>query len=171
MNRTSLFAAMLVGLLPLGCVAAPLDDEAESIREAPQAWEEEPDVLLISLNGLRPGLLANRDFVTAMDDLAAGPIAAPSSLANTSDGRLLLAFLARCALSPAQAFNAVDAAGKSYRIGGHVGLATGWLTGQLHAADRGWVSACLLAHANIYGIDVEIDLQGKHPALSGTPAP
>jgi hypothetical protein len=173
-----LITTLLLGLLPLACVAAPADvDDLDVTGSAPLGFvPEDPEqggegkIMIISVNGLPPGLLAARDLTNDMADLADTAMTASTPLTDTADGRTLLAFMARCALPSGQSLRSVDATGVAHRFPGTVGLAPEWSLGAIGTSSRRWVSACLLAHANAFGLDVTIDLQGKHPALSAPPA-
>jgi hypothetical protein len=173
-----LITSILLGLLPLGCVATPADvDDLDAIESGPLGFVPEdpeqggePKPTIISVNGLPPGLLASRDLTGYMSDLADTAMTAPTRLADSADGRTLLAFMARCALPSGQSLRSVDSTGVAHRFPGTVGLAPEWSLGAIGTSSRRWVSACLLAHANAFGLDVTIDLQGKHAALSTPPA-
>lgn len=71
-----------------------------------------------------------------------------------------LRYLVSCALP----------AGARVSVGGHTfegdaGLGAAWATGPCDVECQEWVSACLLARTNAYGIPVVIHTRGPHPAL------
>ncbi len=87
-----------------------------------------------------------------------------TNLADTSDGRELLKYIARCAL-PQGIDLIAEVGGQTYTFPGRLGLAPDWADHPLDAAGRRWMTACLLAHTNYFGITVPISLRGEHPAL------
>jgi hypothetical protein len=100
-------------------------------------------------------------------------------LLSTADGRELLGYLVGCAIPsgvslvasvpgaadsapPSTLFTCVDG---TCTFPGQIGLAPSWLDRPLDATGRGWVSACLLARVNAYGVSEKISLRGDHDAL------
>lgn len=166
-----LTATLAAGSLVSGCahVAA---GEPDDLGEQAQALESnDNDVMIISMNGLPPGILMDAGYQAAMASLATGPMSASTPLADTRDGRALLSYLAVCALQEGAEVVTTASDGSQYRMSGHLGLAAGWKLGAVSGSEKRWISACLLAHANAYGLNVEIDLHGEHPALAGAVAP
>jgi hypothetical protein len=47
-----------------------------------------------------------------------------------------------------------------------MGLAPAWEHRSLQPREKRWLSACLIARVNAYGIEVSISLRGRHPALT-----
>lgn len=169
MSFQRLFGTVLLGALSFGCVAAPPGD-AEEVGQGDQALEyEEEDILIVSTNGLPPGLLMDDDMLTGMAALAMGPLDASTPLADSADGRLLLGYLARCALRANESVTLADSNNVRHSFGGLVGLVPGWSQRALTASDGRWISACLLAHANAYGMNVDIALHGDHATLQDLP--
>lgn len=76
-------------------------------------------------------------------------------------GREHLEYIARCALDEGQT---LSAGGASYD--GLYGLATEWVAGTCGESCQRWLSACVLAHANAYGVAVTISLRGGHDGLA-----
>jgi hypothetical protein len=72
-----------------------------------------------------------------------------------------LEYIARCALDDGQT---LSAGGASYP--GLYGLATAWVDAGCDESCQKWLSACVLAHANGYGIEVTISLRGAHRGLA-----
>jgi hypothetical protein len=169
MSFQRLFTTVLLGALSFGCVASP-PVESEEIDEQAQALEDgDNDVMLISTNGLPPGIITDAGYQALLAELAEGQISASTPLADTRDGRTLLAYLAVCALADDDYLISTASDGTRYRFEGHVALAPGWQLGAITASQGRWISACLLAHANNYALPVTIDLRGDHPALAGAP--
>lgn len=52
---------------------------------------------------------------------------------------------------------------------GSLGLAEHWIDRSLDPKGQRWVTACLLARVNLYGVSVEISLRGVAPQLSVSP--
>jgi hypothetical protein len=107
-------------------------------------------------------LAANR---LAANRLAANGMALASAdaeeLAAADGGLELLTYMISCALPE----------GASLEVAGHVlrgsiGLAPNWLESELDVPTRRWVSACLLARVNYFGIEVHITMRGDHDALA-----
>jgi hypothetical protein len=131
---------------------------------------EQPTIVLnrIALNGI----IANRVAATAIAEnpLAVGrsetilevnPVSDP--LLRTAEGREYLAYIVSCAMP---AGTSVEAG--PYSFGGSVGLAPDWEHRGLTDSEKRWVSACLLARVNAYGISVAISMRGDHGALLPT---
>lgn len=166
-------STLALGALAGGCVASS-PAESEDVDEQAQALEPggDPDIFIISLNSLSPGLLTDAVNQERMAGLATGSISTSTSLADTSDGRTLLAYIAVCALPEGTYATITGTDGTPWRFAGHIGLAPFWRVSGLSSTDERWISACLLAHANAFGASVEIELRGDHSALvpSGDPA-
>lgn len=163
-------AGLFTASFTAGCATLP--DSTDDLGEVGQAFEEgEPAQQIISMNGLPPGILTNADYQAQMATLASGAMSSPTALTDMRDGRTLLSYLAVCALPDGVTVITTASDSTQYRLSGHIGLAPGWATGAITATEKRWVSACMLAHANAYGLFVEIDLHGAHPALAGAIAP
>lgn len=127
--------------------------------------EEGPQILL---NGLAEnGLLG---------DLGLGAL---TSTALENDPRIrellalnpkLLTYLVECALAEGQSVS-VDDGAQVHVFEGAGGLAPEWADGPCTEACQEWVSACLFARTNIYGIPVRIFISGTHPALNAEEQP
>lgn len=174
--------ASLLALLPSCAAPSTADDEPASFRTVPlsTSWASARRVLrpairvaLDSMNGLEPGELAEPQVLTELRALAGlgleDAIAdGATALLETEAGASALTYVVRCALPQGTVVEAPD--GQTFE--GHVGLAHAWLDAPLDAlADDGrasrWVSACMLAHANLGGVSVPIGVGGDHPALRG----
>lgn len=111
----------------------------------------------MSLNGLSSTALSSNGLMLSQTQLLATP-----------EGRDLLTYIVRCALPAGASLTGSDGI-TSYTFPGLVGLAPEWVTMPLAPKGQRWMTACLLAHANGFGIEVPISLRGAHPALSSTP--
>jgi hypothetical protein len=89
------------------------------------------------------------------------------SLMETAEGRDLMAYVVSCAL-PANQTVTFSTPNGPFSYKGSIGLAPTWWTRTPTASERRWVSACLLARTNRFGVTVEISMRGNHSAL--TPA-
>lgn len=76
----------------------------------------------------------------------------------------LLEYIATCALTEDQELTIGEGEG-ALVIPGGAGLAPEWADGPCEEACQEWVSACLLARTNIYGIPVQLYLTGPHPSF------
>jgi hypothetical protein len=76
-----------------------------------------------------------------------------------------------CALEPGQTVSIKDNQGVFQKFSGELGLAPQWTQDALEIADRNWVTACVVARFNLFGIEVEVDLlapvQGWEKATLG----
>ncbi len=84
---------------------------------------------------------------------------ATSDMMATADGREVYSYVVGCALPAGQSIVAKDAAGVSYSFTGAIGLAPGWATRAPTISERRWVTACILARTNYYGVSVQISLR------------
>jgi alpha-tubulin suppressor-like RCC1 family protein len=57
----------------------------------------------------------------------------------------------------------------NFTVEGALGLAPGWGTGACDTACKAWVSACVLARVNGYGVPIDISLRGNAAVLTPTP--
>lgn len=55
--------------------------------------------------------------------------------------------------------------GTVHRFPGSLGLAPAWRDRGLSVTEQRWVSACIAAHVNHFGVSVPISVRGNHPAL------
>ncbi|WP_437722719.1 hypothetical protein [Sorangium sp. So ce861] len=100
---------------------------------------------------------------------ADGRTLATTDLLSDEDGRELLRYTIACALPEGKSLVG-EAGGTTYKFEGRIGLAPDWLRSPLPEKSQRWVTACLLAHVNGYGVEVAISLRGRHPALAADSA-
>lgn len=81
------------------------------------------------------------------------------------DTSLFFQYMVECALPPGQGFT-LQVGAESMAFDGSLGLATEWATGPCDTACQEWMTACLLARTNLYGIPVALSIRGKHPNLT-----
>lgn len=82
-------------------------------------------------------------------------------IAQTEPGREFIRYLADCALCAGDATFA-DVEGQHYEFPGAMGLAPQWLHRPLTEDEQRWVSACILARTNHFGVEVQISLRADH---------
>jgi hypothetical protein len=111
-------------------------------------------------------LATNRLATNGLSEVSS--IADLKAMASDEGGRELLTYMLSCALPEGQSLSVETDTG-TYTFDGLIGLAPNWLTTPLSVEDRRWVSACLLARVNYYGITVHISMRGDSPALAITP--
>jgi hypothetical protein len=179
-----LFAAM--SLYGLGCIADPSEmgpSEEERIAEARQGVAGDPG----TQNHLRPTVLTNHGvqhttraigngaLVNASNQLPSMPYMPTANATGDLAGARVeyLEVLVGCALpegvsvtDPSHTvfyFNG-SAIKKTYH--GEIGLAPDWKTRGLTLVEKKWVTACVLARTNRYGVTLDILLSGNHSAIT-----
>lgn len=85
---------------------------------------------------------------------------ASENMLSTESGRGYFSYIASCAMPAGTSIKAVIQ-GAAYEFPGGLGLAPAWEQRALNMSERRWVSACLLARVNAYGISVGISLRGN----------
>jgi hypothetical protein len=158
------FLALPLSALPLlastGCAAG-----ADPILNEPVGTSEEA---VVSTNRLSMNRLSmNRLSMNGLSMSRLSPdglnLAATDLLLDDA-GRELLRYVVRCALPEGQTL--VGTSGSTtYTFDGLIGLAPNWLYRSLTESEQRWVSACLLAHVNGYGVEVSVSLRGNNPTL------
>jgi hypothetical protein len=141
----------------LGC-EAPQTGGGIEVSESPALGSE---------NGLKAynGLKAHNGLTLLTGLTQASGLAASSELMSTSDGRLQVAYLIKCALPATRTVVKTDSRGTKYTFAGELGLAPEWETSSCGQACQEWVSACLLAFENTTGKHVPIWMVAEHPAI------
>jgi len=86
------------------------------------------------------------------------------ALAKDEGLATLMKYVASCALRADQQVTIGEGEGALVLEGG-AGLAPEWADGPCEEACQEWVSACLFARTNIYGIPVQLYLTGPHPSF------
>jgi hypothetical protein len=165
-NAMKTLSTLSLGLATLvigGCMLDVEDEPATS----------EDDGALIAANKLAANKLAANKL--AANKLAANKLAASSletkQLMDSADGRDVMGFIVGCALPTGQSLTLTTTAGASYTYPGWLNLAPAWATRAPTVAERHWVSACLLARTNVYGVQVSISMRhDSNSALAATSA-
>jgi len=103
------------------------------------------------------------------------PFAQPEMAASPAQ-REVLKYVASCALGPGQAIT-VDVDGEIFEFPGDIGLAASvpnpWDPRILPEIHQRWVSACIYARTNLFGVPVAIsmrDRSGRHAELAASDA-
>ena len=105
-----------------------------------------------------------------VNKLGVNGLATTDMMAN-ADSREVFSYVVGCALASGTSLTAQDSKGVSYVFQGAIGLAPAWATRIPTVSERRWVSACLLARTNLYGIQVQISLRhDTNSALSTSAA-
>lgn len=147
-----------VGLLP-GCIL-DREHDATSMGSTTQA---ESSINRITLNSLTINRITlNRITLNqlAMARLSSGQLVFNSldGLETTPEGRELLAYIVRCALADGVILVAQHD-DITYEFPGLLGLAPDWEYRALTASETSYMSACLIAHVNAYGVSVPISVR------------
>lgn len=121
----------------------------------------------LTLNGLALDLSVLVDLEpTALghwesDTVAIADSGSLDALLAHPNGPEHLEYLALCALGDGTEL----VAGES-RYPGLFGLGTEWVEAGCGTSCQRWISGCLLAHANAYGVPVEMSLRGAHAGMT-----
>lgn len=124
-------------------------------------------------NALTPNALSPLDLAAA--PLAEGSLQPSAAAAITEPGasgelsRGFLRYAVGCALPDGASFDFSwkddDGVIHEESYAGLLGLAPRWAKRPLTAEEQRWVSACLIARVNKYGVSVTISTRGAHPGL------
>ena len=148
--------SLCLSLALLGCVVDDL--ELETTEQGVTSGNR------LATNRLATNRLATNRLAT--NSLGAAALTS-SALIETADGREVFTYIVKCAL-PTGTSVTLQYAGVSYTFAGEIGLAPKWATTTPTVSERRWVTACLLARANLYGVEVPISMRGSHAALATT---
>ncbi len=126
----------------------------------------------LTLNGvmLYKGMLSGNGSGDPLDGELFAYTLRETGLEQTPEGRKLLAYLIGCAL-PTGVTVSITFADQSYNYPGSVGLAPGWLQGALTETEERWLSACLYARTNYFGLPIQISMRAAgldNAALTAT---
>jgi hypothetical protein len=120
----------------------------------------------LQLNGLQlNGLQLNG---ISLKELSESPLPlkekALNKLSKESGSREILKVICNCALGADDELVVLTDDAK-HTFPGSLGLAPEWMDNPLSLEGQRWVSACLLAHVNYFGMPIQISLRGATPAL------
>ena len=115
---------------------------------------------LAVINGLSVanGLTAANGLASANGLSAANGLASANGLMTTSDGRMTVSYLVKCALAANDSLVKQDQYNASYTYPGELGLATQWKNGSCDENCMEIMSACMMAHINTTGRHVNLYL-------------
>lgn len=126
------------------------------------------DVRRVAPNGMVPSALtAHREAATVAVGSALTAIDF-SGLVQDAGGLALLRDMVECALT-SDASLVVRVDGSDLRFSGLLGLAPSWTRRPMSAVERRWISGCLMARSNAFGVSVPVSLLGTTRALEATP--
>ncbi len=166
--KVSLVTAIAV-LLVLGGAPAQADETSNRIAANRIAANR------IAANQLSANKLATRKL--SENHLEANLVAA--KMLSTADGREVYSYIINCALPEGKEIEAITSgapdtappdtlytcANGSCSFPGSLGLAEYWIDHRLDVKGQRWVTACLLARVNYFGVKVIISLRGVAPQL------
>jgi hypothetical protein len=156
MMMTKFFSAMLV-VLGTACVI----DSGEEPGEPPPDDDASDPIYKLGANKLGANKLgANKLGANKLgaNKLGANALATTDMMAS-ADSREVFSYIVGCAIPSGSSIVAKNAAGVSYTFPGALGLAPAWATRTPTVTERRWVSACVLARTNLYGVSVSISLR------------
>jgi hypothetical protein len=123
-------------------------------------------------------VVANAVVANALNSAALGNIAdLTSALANTTPtgdpdyptkghyAQKVLEYIYGCAM-PSGSTLVLNLGDSTFTAEGYLGLAPEWGTSSCDNTCKEWVSACVLARVNGYGVPINISLRGDHAALN-----
>jgi hypothetical protein len=162
-------AAVATVLIALAAAAAHADETSNRIAANRIAANR------IAANRIAANQLAARKL--SENRLEAGADAA--KMLSTADGREVYSYIISCALPDGKEIDATvpgapdtappdtlyTCAHESCRFPGSLGLAEYWIDHRLDLKGQRWVTACLLARVNNFGVRVMISLRGVAPQL------
>jgi hypothetical protein len=119
----------------------------------------------IASNGLVPTAIHSNGLNNVT--LTGSALSGTKGMMETTDNRLYSAYIIGCALTPSQSVTA-SYQFVPYTFYGVMGLAPAWTTRPLTASETADVSACVIARANLTGMNVTISVRGDSPALATT---
>jgi hypothetical protein len=156
--RTAL-TVVLVSTMATACVGEPdLSTRTQGVLEGNAIASNAIASNTIHLNAIASNAIASNAISDNLLQLTS------TELLATPDGRELLTYIVSCAL-PREVTLTGSYAGVSYQFIGDIGLASSWTARSLRETEQRWVSACLIARVNLYGIPVSISIRGAHKAL------
>jgi hypothetical protein len=125
-------------------------------------------------NALNPSTLASNALSpSALNSQVDNAIHNPGTMGDIS--RTFLQYAVGCAFDSTQTFSFTwtDGGGTVYQENypGQLGLAPAWANSALNVSEQRWVSACLAARTNYYGVLVNISVRGAHPTISRPEGP
>jgi hypothetical protein len=158
------FIAPVLMVALTGCTGEVTNDEGVGASQEALLSSNLLSSNLLSSNLLSSNLLSSN--LLSSNSLGDGALAALEDPSATGDGaRELLKYTVGCALDPSQSVSIswTDAQGnpQSATYVGQLGLAPDWAHAPLtRRSDQEYVSACLAARTNYFGVTVQISVRG-----------
>ncbi|NBD09911.1 hypothetical protein [Corallococcus silvisoli] len=163
--RSPSWAALWLAAALVGC-GAPATEEDVSLGRSAEG--------LVSTNGLSTNGLSTNGLSTnglSTNGLSTNGLSTNGLSTNgfqtwfTQDPALadmVMRYVVQCSMAAGATLSYQSPAGTNYTWHGSLGLAPGWAGGQpATLAEQQVVSACLAAHANKYGVHVNISVLGR----------
>jgi hypothetical protein len=161
---------VLVGCLDTGDALTSTADDLDSVNGLSLNGLSLNGLSLngLSLNGLSlNGTSLNGLSLNGLDLGVATDSFATWFAANPAASAMQMSYLVKCAKPAGQDVTWTDpATGTSYTWHGGLGLAPLWSDRAMTLAEQQVMSACMIAHANKYGVHVQIAVEGR--AADGT---
>ncbi len=151
---------LLLAVALAGCMVEDLqtdEPETSTVEEAVTTSNR------LASNRLASNRLASNRL--ASNSLGAAALTS-STLIESADGREVFSYIVKCALPAGKSVAVRDSLGTRYTFAGEIGLAPTWQTTTPTVSERRWVTACLLARTNYYGVAVQLSMRGAHTALA-----
>jgi hypothetical protein len=115
---------------------------------------------LSSLNGL-----SSVNGLSSLNGLSSvNGLSSTNGLITTDGGRKTIQYIVKCALPAGRSISKVYG-GVTYTFPGQFGLGAAWENGACGKDCQEYISACVLAHVNTTGQNVQLWMVGDHPAL------
>jgi hypothetical protein len=155
----TLLTVVFVSTMASACVGEPdVSTRTQGVLEGNAIASNAIASNAIQLNAIASNAIASNQISNNLFQLNS------TELLHTPEGRELLTYVVSCAL-PHEVTLTGRYAGVTYSFPGDLGLASAWTRRELRATEERWVSACLIARVNLFGIPVSISLRGPHDAL------
>ena len=179
--KCTAIACLITSIFAMGCaVGAPEFEGSEDIGRAEDAVLAGNTILpnAILPNAILPNaILPNAILPNALVFSSLSQASQDALLDSGQAGvlsRMFMKYAVSCAFTSAQSFSFSWTDSNEFvhneTYVGAIGLAPQWQTGPLGTAEQEWVSACLAARTNYYGVAVLISMRGPNGALATTVA-
>jgi hypothetical protein len=187
-----MIGVVVAGSVAAACSVAPSDGTGEVTEDSMPVMNGLPDVNGLGVgNGLmgQNGLFSENGFNSENGQSVVNGLPCPNGLLqvdgsgnptvipnggdemNSANGRSLVMYIARCALTPTQSITRKDSLGNVYTYPGEDGVAPEWYstaTGACGEACQEKMTACLLAHLNVSGQHCKICMTSDIPSIGNT---
>ncbi|MGE6760336.1 hypothetical protein ACQKGO_20135 [Corallococcus interemptor] len=174
LRRSSPGMALCLAAALVGC-GAPVDEGPDVPGQSSDALASTNGMTLngMTLNGMTlNGMTLNGLMVNGltMSGLSSNSFKT-WFLQDTALADMVMRYVVKCSMAPGRSLKyRAPTTGTTFTWDGGLGLAPGWSGGQpVTVAEQQVVSACLAAHANKYGVHVNISVLGRD-AVGGTVA-